>query len=603
VRATGAEAREEFGIHDCGPCIVFPYFPAPNGSGEPRALTCRARQDNPPHDPTGKAERKYLSPYGERRRLYFAPCHPQWIESKTTPVLIVEAEKSALSLLSWAEKHAFPLICVAVGGVYGWRGTIGKITTAVGERIDEKGPLPDLEIVRGRDVYIWFDSDTANNPMVLHAQKALLKTLVDFGCADRRIVAFPPNLPARIDGPDDFHGWCGTDDGPITKAIINAKLVTDVMSAASSGIDVLDMPEECLDGRLGENYQKYMSAFPRAYALPALLAYASATIPRNADAPRTNVYAAIVGPAGTGKSQGRLCAEKLLDVPESNLIRAFAGSGEQFAQLADAAGNARLFSPDELGHVLTKMQIERASFPFLFTRAWDEDHFTVTTPRHGVKTPPPAIFHCHLSTVGGVVTDQFEKLFGAVTAAGYYDRCLLSLCPTGFQYSYSPFPQEARAKGYRIPRPVRIHGGVFAVLHDWRKADPELGRIVEIALRAATIAACYDGREILKPDELGPARALVDYQRRIRAMLKPNYGETIEGRVSETILRYMKRLGPGVGITRRELFNHTHMYRLSATTAARVIQILVSNGTLAETDGKRVDSSLLFWPEEGDGST
>jgi hypothetical protein len=45
VRASGAEAREKFGIHDCGPCIVFPYFPAPNGIGDSRPLTFRARQD------------------------------------------------------------------------------------------------------------------------------------------------------------------------------------------------------------------------------------------------------------------------------------------------------------------------------------------------------------------------------------------------------------------------------------------------------------------------------------------------------------------------------------------------------------------------------
>jgi hypothetical protein len=482
--------------------------------------------------------------------------------------------------------------------MWGWRGVVGKKTTSEGERVDEKGPLPDLEIVRGRNVYLWFDSNAASSPAIFSAQQALLKTLLDFGCAKRRIVAFPPGLPDRINGPDDYHGWCGPDDAPLTEAIFSAQLVTERMSA-KAGLEIADMPEECLDGALGEICKEDMRGFPRAYAWPQLLAHASATIPHDVDVPRTNLYAVLVGPVGSSKTQARVWAEKILDVPESNLIRAFAGSGEQFAKLVDAAGNARLFSPEEFGHVLTKMQIERASFPFLFTRAWDESRFAVTVPKQGVNAPVAAIFNCHLSIVGGVVTDQFDRLFGAVTTGGFYDRCLLSHCPTGFQYRYLPFPEETRAKGYRIPKLVRIHGEVWAELHEWRKADPDARRMIEIALRAAMICACYDRRELLKPDELKPARALLDYQKRIRAILKPNYGETLEGRISEMILRFMKELGPGVGITRRDLFNRTHMYRLSVTTATRVIQILVVNGQLAETDGNRVDSSLLFWPEGG----
>lgn len=209
ARVTTAEA-EELGVKlDCEGGLLFPYFAPPNGTATPQRWTCRIRQDKPPRDREGKFERKYLSPYGDRRHLYVAPCDPAWVDDKRTPVVIVEAEKSALAGLRWSEDHDRPLIWVATGGCFGWRGKIGKTLTPEGERIDERGPLPDLEICTRRKTYVLFDANAETNPAVFAGRRTLAATLKEFGCADVRMLNLPMNLPPHINGPDDYIGAYG----------------------------------------------------------------------------------------------------------------------------------------------------------------------------------------------------------------------------------------------------------------------------------------------------------------------------------------------------------------------------------------------------------
>ncbi len=574
--------------------VRFPYRPLPDGTPDPPTWTYRIRQD-------GNVKPKYVSEPG-RHHLYFPPVSPEWAKDKSAPCIFVEAEKSALMLLSFAEQHRLPLIPVGLGGCYGFCGK----TTKLGEnggRVPVSGPLPDLEVVRGRDVYLWPDSNVETSPMVYSAQKELLEVVKEFGCKERRIVKFPPDTPKHVNGADDYA--CLYGYAPLIRIIFqNSELQTDV-AVAKLAIEIVDMPKDCLDGELGKLCADYLKYFPRAYSWPALLAFASAMIPRDPDDPRTNLYAAMVGPVHTGKSECRAWARELLGASESNLISSYIGSGEQLAQLTDAGGNARLFCPDELGHTLQKMQIEFASLPFIFTRAFGEDQFSLTQSKRGTKNPGLAKFNCHFSILGGIVQKKFEELFTAATTLGFYDRCFLSLCPTGFAYDYVPFPVDLKGRGYRIPEAVKIDREVWKVLAEWRKNDPSIGRIAEISLRAATICACYDHRGVLKASDLGPARRLGEYQKYARTILQPNEGITPEGRITEALLRFMRRLEPNSGITRRDLYKKTNIHRLGITTAGRVLNILIANGELAESSGKRLDTKLIYLPagaKDGEGS-
>ena len=159
-----------------------------------------------------------------------------------------------------------------------------------------------------------------------------------------------------------------------------------------------DMPETVLDGRLGEICVNRMSTFPLAYAWPALLAVAS-TLLEPTPSHRTNLFVALVGPVHSGKTQAIQQAIRILGIEPPALMSLLSGSGEQLVRhAADASGNPRLFSPDELGHLLEKMQIQRASYSFILNRAFSEDKFEVLM---GHKER--ATFNCALSVLGGMV--------------------------------------------------------------------------------------------------------------------------------------------------------------------------------------------------------
>ena len=124
-RITDQEAREKYGIR--GPVssdmsgIVFPYFSFVTGA----RVTARLRRDNPEIE-EGKEKNKYISAYGDRKHLYFPPGAADKLQSPDAPIVLVEAEKSALALTAWAERTAQNLLAVAMGGCWGWRGRIGK---------------------------------------------------------------------------------------------------------------------------------------------------------------------------------------------------------------------------------------------------------------------------------------------------------------------------------------------------------------------------------------------------------------------------------------------------------------------------------------------
>src|SRR5207248_10178706 len=90
---------------------------------------------------------------------------------------------------------------------WGWRGRIGKIENAKGERVDELGPLPELEICCDRrKVFVVFDANCASSVNVREARNALVRELVKRN-ADVHVVELPAS--EGINGPDDYIGVRG----------------------------------------------------------------------------------------------------------------------------------------------------------------------------------------------------------------------------------------------------------------------------------------------------------------------------------------------------------------------------------------------------------
>jgi hypothetical protein len=224
-RVTDAEARDVYGIRGGGDMsgIAFPYFEPSTMSNGRRRWYVRIRRDHPNLE-DGKEKKKYVAPYGDRKHLYFPP-RPELFADASTPIVLVEAEKSALALTAWAERTGRKLLALAMGGCWGWRGQVGIKDTGTGERVPEHGAIPDLGICReGRLAYVLLDANCATNPSVQAARRDLVLQLRKQS-ANVRIL----DLPAGAwNGPDDFI------------AVTGDEAMLGILQGAESGATILD---------------------------------------------------------------------------------------------------------------------------------------------------------------------------------------------------------------------------------------------------------------------------------------------------------------------------------------------------------------------------
>jgi len=209
-RVTDVEARDAYGIRFSAGAdlsgLVFPYF-------HPRTrkrVTARIRRDRPEVDLDGKLLNKYLSAFGDRSHLYFVPTASEFLEDPVIPVVLVEAEKSALALTALGRRMDHPMVAVACGGCWGWRGRVGKVISIDGSAVDEKGPLPHFDLIRweNREVIICFDANAATNPRVRQARHELATELAARG-GRIRVAELPPD--GAVNGPDDLIASAGDE--------------------------------------------------------------------------------------------------------------------------------------------------------------------------------------------------------------------------------------------------------------------------------------------------------------------------------------------------------------------------------------------------------
>ncbi len=236
-RVTDDQARELLLSRHPGDLagIIYPYY-NPQSS---QSISCRVRRDHPEIE-NGKPRDKYLSAFGDRRHLYFAPGVAGRLADTSVQVVVVEAEKSVLAITAAAARAGRPMLAIGTGGCWGWRGRIGKTIDSTGARVDEKGPLPDFGRVTwtGRNTIVLFDANAAANAKVRTARRALAAELTGRG-ATVRIATLP--VEEGVNGPDDYLATHG--DAALLK------LVDDAILVQPATVD--ELLEDCGFGALG----------------------------------------------------------------------------------------------------------------------------------------------------------------------------------------------------------------------------------------------------------------------------------------------------------------------------------------------------------------
>ena len=148
----------------------------------------QARPDEP-RTKDGKAI-KYETPRGARMVLDVPPRVQPLLGEPTRSLIVTEGVRKADAAVSAG------LCCVALLGVWNWRGTNRHGGTVA---------LADWELIalKGRLVYLAFDSDAIANPSV-HAALVRLKVFLESRGAEVRIVYMPAGAGGVKVGLDDF---------------------------------------------------------------------------------------------------------------------------------------------------------------------------------------------------------------------------------------------------------------------------------------------------------------------------------------------------------------------------------------------------------------
>ena len=74
-----------------------------------------------------------------------------------------------------------------------------------------------------------------------------------------------------------------------------------------------------------------------------------------------------------------------------------------------------------------------------------------------------------------------------------------------------------------------------------RKTNPNLGRIIEIATRCASIVASYDGRPKIFAADLEKMQPFIEYQEQCRQVVVPLQGLNIDAKMGNAILGWLSR--------------------------------------------------------------
>ncbi len=193
--------------------IAIPYF----SPGSHQVREYRLRRDHPEFEAGANGElrvkQKYLSPPGRGNMLYLPPvADPALLREIALAVILTEGEFKTLALwrlATWNAADEPRFLPVGIAGVFNWRGTIAKATGPDGQRLNVKGPIPDLDWITWKDrkVIIAFDADAHTKEQVRYARAELAQHLRRQGA----VVGFYEWELAQGKGVDDHLAAVGPE--------------------------------------------------------------------------------------------------------------------------------------------------------------------------------------------------------------------------------------------------------------------------------------------------------------------------------------------------------------------------------------------------------
>jgi len=180
----------------------------------------RVKLDTPIVGKDGKP-RKYESPVGCVQCLFLPPQTITLLDDKSLPLVYTEGEKKALAVVSAG------LPAVAVPGVNGF----GKRSREAAAKDPNFPSLTNLDL-KGREVFIAFDSDAVTNKQVRRAEDALFLDLL-LAQATPRVIRIPSAPDGSKQGIDDYLVRAGGNACESLKGLMDQSRVAPIINAGN----------------------------------------------------------------------------------------------------------------------------------------------------------------------------------------------------------------------------------------------------------------------------------------------------------------------------------------------------------------------------------
>jgi hypothetical protein len=314
----------------------------------------------------------------------------------------------------------------------------------------------------------------------------------------------------------------------------------------------VDLPEDALYGYLGDVARSLEGPLGWCYSA-CLGIYAGMNSTCIADdnpesRSRANLYVALLGPSGHGKSVAIERAIRTLkpneeqcetDTPASDkgVYKLFAVDPDQPPYLRSTT-----LALDEMRDMMGKIAINNSSLGPVLCKLFGQDRAGSWDAKGGNRV------QVRLSIVGGLKTEDisdFQSVFGANTTDGLYTRFIFVPPPERkFSWDFNWVPTMNPPP---IHTKVTVSPECRSRAQQWELEYEAIGyeptRIAEIALRVAVIAAAANGDTSVSDECMDAALRFASWQAEVKYGYRPGVAKNIEAELSADMLRSMKAYG------------------------------------------------------------
>jgi hypothetical protein len=317
----------------------------------------------------------------------------------------------------------------------------------------------------------------------------------------------------------------------------------------------LDIPADALYGWLADKARELQA--PMGWAYPACMALFAAhgiNLHSGVDAGhiRPTVYVALLARPGVGKSYTVKRARRAMPGHEVGRINSstpgsdaglylMLGSKRKSGEEDTQELKSCLLWQDELVDLLAKLNIQGSSLAPTLCKLWSDDE-AGSSNKQGYYS-----VRVRLSMLGALAVrdnSEFTEHFGSQTTRGLYDRFLLCPGPSRWEWDDAWRPTIGEAPHYPVVV-EKVHPDCYGLLREWRHEGNKLGldrgRMGEVALRIALITASANHERIISPDCLRAALRFMEWQELVRSHYSPGVSQTLEGKVTETIINELEK--------------------------------------------------------------